>query len=124
MRRHGDPGREPAAAGRHHDRANARALLDDLDPDRTLARDDVRVVDPEGLPVSGAQVEVMSHPEEKPGEVLIITDDESENPPPPETTLSWERLAGVVFGEATACDLPGSVRARRRGRVLRLGREG
>jgi tRNA(Ile)-lysidine synthase len=37
---------------------------------------------------------------------------------------AWERLAGVVFGEAAACDLPGGVRARRRGRVLRLGREG
>jgi tRNA(Ile)-lysidine synthase len=36
---------------------------------------------------------------------------------------AWERLAGVVFGEAAACDLPGGLRARRQGKVLRLGRE-
>jgi tRNA(Ile)-lysidine synthase len=36
---------------------------------------------------------------------------------------AWERLAGVVLGEAAACDLPGGVRARRRGQVLQLGRE-
>jgi tRNA(Ile)-lysidine synthase len=34
----------------------------------------------------------------------------------------WNRLAGLVFGESVAADLPGGVRARLRGRVLQLGR--
>lgn len=34
---------------------------------------------------------------------------------------AWERLAGVVCGEAAAVDLPGGVRARCRGRVVQLG---
>jgi tRNA(Ile)-lysidine synthase len=34
---------------------------------------------------------------------------------------AWERLAGLAFGEGTAVDLPGPVRARRRERVLQIG---
>ncbi|MBV9122466.1 MAG: tRNA lysidine(34) synthetase TilS, partial [Planctomycetes bacterium] len=34
----------------------------------------------------------------------------------------WERLAAVVYGEMGAVDLPGPVRARRRGRVVQMGR--
>jgi tRNA(Ile)-lysidine synthase len=35
---------------------------------------------------------------------------------------AWERLAGLVFGEAEAVDLPGGVHARRRERVVQVGR--
>jgi hypothetical protein len=35
---------------------------------------------------------------------------------------AWDRLAGLVFGEAAATDLPGGVRARGGERVIRLGR--
>jgi tRNA(Ile)-lysidine synthase len=34
----------------------------------------------------------------------------------------WERLAGVVFDDAEAIELPGRVRARRCGRVVQVGR--
>jgi tRNA(Ile)-lysidine synthase len=37
------------------------------------------------------------------------------------TFEKWERLAGLVFDEGTAVDLPGRLRARRRGRVLQIG---
>ena len=35
---------------------------------------------------------------------------------------AWERLAGLVYGEGRAADLPGGVRARVREHVLQLGR--
>lgn len=35
---------------------------------------------------------------------------------------AWERLAAIVFGELTAADLPGGLHARRRGRVVQVGR--
>jgi hypothetical protein len=35
---------------------------------------------------------------------------------------AWERLADVVFGDLTAADLPGGLHARRRERVVQLGR--
>ncbi len=36
---------------------------------------------------------------------------------------AWDRLAAVARGEETAADLPGSVHARRRGRVVQLSRQ-
>jgi tRNA(Ile)-lysidine synthase len=36
---------------------------------------------------------------------------------------AWDRLAAMIFDETTAADLPGGVRARRRGRVVCLGPE-
>ena len=39
----------------------------------------------------------------------------------PMTYDAWERLAGLVYGEGTAADLPGRIRGRVRGRVLQLG---
>jgi tRNA(Ile)-lysidine synthase len=36
---------------------------------------------------------------------------------------AWDRLAGLVFGETSAIDLPGKIRARRRKRVVQIGRE-
>ena len=39
------PGQQPAAAGADHDRAHLRALLQDLQADRALPGDDVRVVE-------------------------------------------------------------------------------
>jgi tRNA(Ile)-lysidine synthase len=36
----------------------------------------------------------------------------------------WERLCGLVFAEGRAVDLPGRIQARRRGRVVQLGRVG
>ena len=42
-------------------------------------------------------------------------------PVDPMTYDAWERLAGLVFGEGTAADLPGRIRGRVRGRVLQLG---
>jgi tRNA(Ile)-lysidine synthase len=36
---------------------------------------------------------------------------------------AWDRLAGLIFDEAAATDLPGGVRARRRGRVVQVGPE-
>jgi tRNA(Ile)-lysidine synthase len=38
------------------------------------------------------------------------------------TFEKWERLAGLAFAEGTAVDLPGRFRARRRERVLQVGR--
>jgi tRNA(Ile)-lysidine synthase len=35
---------------------------------------------------------------------------------------SWNRLAGVIFGENDSVDLPAGIRALRRGRVVQLGR--
>jgi tRNA(Ile)-lysidine synthase len=35
---------------------------------------------------------------------------------------TWDRLARLVFEDAVALDLPGPIRARRKGRVLQLGR--
>jgi tRNA(Ile)-lysidine synthase len=35
---------------------------------------------------------------------------------------AWERVAGLVFGEQTALDLPGGVRAQRRREVIQLSR--
>ncbi len=35
---------------------------------------------------------------------------------------AWDRMAGVVVGEAGTVDLPGGVRVRRRGRVVQVGR--
>lgn len=37
---------------------------------------------------------------------------------------AWERLAGVVFEGVTAVDLPGGMHARRRERVVQIGRAG
>jgi len=39
----------------------------------------------------------------------------------PMTYDAWERLAGLVYGEETAADLPGRIRGQVRGRVLQLG---
>jgi hypothetical protein len=50
--RDGHPGGQPAAADRDRDRAHVRALLEDLQPDRALAGDHVRVV--EGVDVDAA----------------------------------------------------------------------
>jgi tRNA(Ile)-lysidine synthase len=33
----------------------------------------------------------------------------------------WDRVASIAFGEASVIDLPGQLRARRRGRVLQVG---
>jgi tRNA(Ile)-lysidine synthase len=38
--------------------------------------------------------------------------------------VEWDRLADLVFDVSTASDFPGNVRARRRERVLQLGRTG
>jgi hypothetical protein len=35
----------------------------------------------------------------------------------------WERLADLMVGDSGVLDLPGPVHARRRGRVLQLGRK-
>ena len=43
--RHRDPGDQPAAADPGDDRAHVRALLEDLQPDRALTGDHVRVVE-------------------------------------------------------------------------------
>ena len=45
LHREGDAGREPAAADADDDRAHLGALLQDLQPDRALPGDDVRVVE-------------------------------------------------------------------------------
>jgi tRNA(Ile)-lysidine synthase len=37
---------------------------------------------------------------------------------------AWERLAGLVYGDGRAADMPGGVRARVRGRVLQLAAPG
>jgi len=46
---------EAAAADRHHDRVHVRALLEELEPERALARDDAIVVERvhEGEPTLG-----------------------------------------------------------------------
>ena len=52
-----DPGDQPAAAGAHDDRAHVGALLEELQADRALAGDDVRVVErvDQHAPVSSAK---------------------------------------------------------------------
>ena len=40
-----DPGREPAAADRDHERPEVRQLLDELEPDRALPRDHALVLE-------------------------------------------------------------------------------
>ena len=39
----------------------------------------------------------------------------------PMTYDAWDRLADLVYGDGTACDFPGRIRGRGRGRVLQLG---